>query len=170
MKIYFITVLISFATLLVSFNTNADGTIKEEVPQQQTEQDNSKATYKDIEKTFGFVPAFLEQYPSASVDGAWAQMKSFQLNNKTATSQKHKELMGLAVAAQIPCDYCVEMHTKMAKAYGATDQEVKESIAMSAATRHWSTVLNGLEIDRTQFTKDVDKLIQNVEKSKKLAE
>ena len=112
---------------------------------------DAKAAYADIEATFGSVPTFLKVFPPEGIAGAWAEMKNFQLNPHTALSNKEKELIGLAVAAQIPCHYCIYFHTEAAKANGATEAEVREAIAMSAATRHWSTVLNGSQIDMEQF-------------------
>jgi AhpD family alkylhydroperoxidase len=115
---------------------------------------DTKATYADIEATFGSVPTFLKVFPAEGIAGAWTEMKSLQMNPKTALSNKEKELIGLAVAAQIPCHYCVYFHTESAKADGATDEEIKEAIAMSALTRHWSTFLNGAQIDMEQFKKE----------------
>ncbi len=115
---------------------------------------DAKAAYADIEATFGSVPTFLKVFPPEGIAGAWAEMKGLQLNPHTALSNKEKELIGLAVAAQIPCHYCIYFHTESAKANGATDAEVREAIAMAAATRHWSTVLNGSQIDMEQFKKE----------------
>jgi AhpD family alkylhydroperoxidase len=115
--------------------------------------DSAKATYADIEATFGSVPTFLKMFPAEGITGAWNEMKSLQMG-KTALSAKEKELIGLAVAAQIPCHYCVYFHTESAKADGATEEEIKEAIAMSALTRHWSTFLNGAQIDMEQFKKE----------------
>jgi len=115
---------------------------------------DTKATYADIEATFGSVPTFLKVFPAEGIAGAWSEMKSLQLNPKTALSNKEKELIGLAVAAQIPCHYCIYFHTESAKANGATDEEVREAIAMSALTRHWSTVLNGSQIDMESFKRE----------------
>ena len=115
---------------------------------------DTKATYADIESTFGSVPTFLKVFPAEGIAGAWNEMKSLQLNPKTALSNKEKELIGLAVAAQIPCHYCVYFHTESAKADGASDEEIKEAIAMSALTRHWSTFLNGAQIDLEGFKQE----------------
>jgi AhpD family alkylhydroperoxidase len=115
---------------------------------------DAKATYADIEATFGSVPTFLKVFPAEGITGAWAEMKGVELNPHTALSNKEKELIGLAVAAQIPCHYCIYFHTEAAKANGATDEEVHEAIAMAAATRHWSTVLNGSQIDMAQFKQE----------------
>lgn len=116
--------------------------------------DTSKATYADIQATFGSVPTFLKAFPAESIAGAWSEMKSLQMNPRTALSGKEKELIGLAVAAQIPCPYCIYAHTESAKANGASDQEIKEAIAMSALTRHWSTFLNGAQIDMEGFKRE----------------
>jgi AhpD family alkylhydroperoxidase len=127
--------------------------------------DDATATYQDIEKTLGLVPTFLKAFPESGIASAWGELKSVQLNPKTALSGKEKELIGLAVAAQVPCKYCVYFHTQAAKLNGATDQEIKEAIAMAAITRHWSTVLNGSAIDEDQFRREVDQIMAGAKKA-----
>ena len=77
---------------------------------------SAAAAYKDIEQTLGFVPGFFKAFPKSGIAGAWAEFKIVQLNPKTALDVKTKELIGLAVAAQVPCAYCVYFHTAVAKA------------------------------------------------------
>ncbi len=120
------------------------------------EDGSAQATYKDIEATLGSVPTFFKQFPESGIAGAWGEFKGFQLNPKTELNGKTKELIGLAVAAQIPCQYCIYFHTAAAKANGATDEEIREAVAMSATVRHWSTVLNGMQTDFPQFKQEVD--------------
>jgi AhpD family alkylhydroperoxidase len=86
-------------------------------------------------------------------------MKTFQLNPDTQLNGKTKELIGLAVAAQIPCQYCIYFHTAAAKANGATDEEIREAVAMAAVARHWSTVLNGMQVDLNGFKRDTDTVL-----------
>jgi AhpD family alkylhydroperoxidase len=114
------------------------------------------ATYKDIEATLGSVPDMFKTLPDVAIAGAWAEIKGVQLNPNTALDGKTKELMGLAVAAQIPCQYCIYFHTEAAKLNGATDEEIKETIAMAAIVRHWSTILNGSQVDLATFKKQTD--------------
>ena len=97
--------------------------------------------------------------PATAIAGAWAEMKTFQLNPGTQLDGKTKELIGLAVAAQIPCRYCIYFHTAAAKANGATDEEIKEAVAMAAVARHWSTVLNGMQVDIAGFERDTDTVL-----------
>ena len=44
---------------------------------------------------------------------------------------------------------------------GASDAEVKDAIAMAALTRHWSTVLNGLQIDEKKFKSEADRILMH---------
>ncbi len=120
----------------------------------------SATTYQDIQKTLGFVPAFVKAFPEDAITGAWDEMKAIQISPTTALPIQIKQLIGLAVAAQIPCRYCVYFHTQLAKAAGATDDMVKEAIAVAAFDRHWSTVLNGMQIDLGQFKLEVDKMFR----------
>jgi AhpD family alkylhydroperoxidase len=121
---------------------------------------DAAATYRDIEATLGRVPGFFRLFPEEGIAGAWAEFKSVQLNPQTALSAKEKELIGLAVAAQIPCTYCIYFHAAAAKANGATDQEIREAVAMAAITRHWSTVLNGMQADLDAFKRDTDEVLR----------
>ena len=77
-------------------------------------------------------------------------------NPKGALDGKTKELIALAVAAQIPCDYCVYGHTVGAKHAGATDEQIKEAIAASGLVRKMSTELNGNQYDLAAFKKQID--------------
>jgi AhpD family alkylhydroperoxidase len=121
---------------------------------------SAQATYRDIEQTLGSVPSFFKMFPEVGVAGAWGEFKSVQLNPKTALSGKTKELIGLAVAAQIPCQYCVYFHTAAAKLNGATDEEIREAVAMAAIARHWSTVLNGMQADLDGFKRETDAVLR----------
>ena len=122
--------------------------------------EDSTAAYRDIEATLGTVPTFFKLFPEEGIGGAWAEFKSVQLNPHSALSGKEKELIGLAVAAQIPCTYCIYFHTQAAKLNGASDAEIREAVGMAAITRHWSTVLNGMQVDQAQFRQETDAVLR----------
>jgi AhpD family alkylhydroperoxidase len=126
----------------------------------QDSKSTAEATYRDIQQTLGSVPGFFKQFPEVGIAGAWAEFKTLQLNPDTKLSGKMKELIGLAVSAQIPCQYCVYFHTAAAKANGATDEEIREAVAMAAVVRHWSTVLNGMQVDLAAFKGDTDTVLR----------
>jgi AhpD family alkylhydroperoxidase len=74
------------------------------------------------------------------------------MNSTGALDGKTKQLIALAVSAQIPCAYCVYATTKAAKAAGATDAQIKEAIATAALVRFNSTMLNGSDGGRDANT------------------
>jgi AhpD family alkylhydroperoxidase len=121
---------------------------------------SAAAAYRDIEQTLGIVPTFFRQFPESGIAPAWAEFKAVQLNPNTKLNGKTKELIGLGIAAQIPCQYCVYFHTVAAKANGATDAEIREAVAMAAIVRHWSTVLNGMQVDQAGFKQEVDTVMK----------
>jgi AhpD family alkylhydroperoxidase len=123
----------------------------------------------EVTQLLGSAPEFLQRFPGVARAGAWRQMRDVQLNPATAISGKNKELMGLAVASQVPCRFCIIAHTEFAKLNGATDAEITEAIAMAAFTRDMSTMLNGMQVDEVQFRKDVDHLVKNVTSKKERA-
>jgi AhpD family alkylhydroperoxidase len=146
--------------MILTFVTTATLGIAALVQVASAEDATAQATYRDIEQTLGFVPSFFKLFPEAGIAGAWAEFKSVQLSPKTKLDGKTKELMGLAVASQIPCQYCVYFHTAAAKANGATDEDIREAVAMAAIVRHWSTVLNGMQVDLNSFKKETDTVLR----------
>ena len=122
------------------------------------------AARTDIQKTFGFVPGFMKLVPDLALPGAWMEFKGLLLNPATALPPKMKDLVGLAVAAQIPCEYCIYAHTEFAKLDGATDAEIAEAVTMGAMTRKWSTFLNGIQTDETKFRAEIGQLVGNMKK------
>lgn len=132
--------------------------------------DSSAAAYKDIEATLGQVPTMFRVFPEIGIAGAWAEFKSMQLNPDSKLDGKTKELLGLAVSAQIPCQYCVYFHTAAAKLNGATDEEIREAVAMASIVRHWSTVLNGMQVDEATFRKETDDILARAAEMAKKAQ
>jgi AhpD family alkylhydroperoxidase len=115
---------------------------------------SAEATYSDIAATVGGVPGFVKAFPKAGVAGAWAETKGL-LFSETALPAKTKALISLAVAAQIPCHYCVWSDTEDAKRAGATQEEIAEAVAVAALTRHWSTFFNGMQIDFETYKREL---------------
>jgi AhpD family alkylhydroperoxidase len=99
----------------------------------------------------------LDIYPDSGVVGAWVWMKDIE-DGKGALDPKTRELIGLAVASQIPCQYCIAYHRKAATALGANEQELREASAVAANTRHWSTMLYGAQVDFEEYKATLEKL------------
>lgn len=116
----------------------------------------SETALAEMKSTLGGIPAEMQVYPESARAAGWAMMKSTDFNENTALPKKVRELIGLAVAAQIPCQYCVYYHTKAAKAAGASEEEIREAVHQSSLTRHWSAVLYGNQVDLKTYESDTD--------------
>jgi AhpD family alkylhydroperoxidase len=130
---------------------------------------DARSVMDDAKQMFGFVPDFVQRVPAEALPGAWLELKSVEMNPETALPGKYKSLISLAVAAQIPCRYCVIADTEFAKLDGATDREINEAITMAGLARHWITLGDGLQIDDKQFRRDIDRLVQGAGATKTAA-
>lgn len=116
---------------------------------------------KEIEAEFGMFPTMFEVFPEHALAGAWENFK--QLNSsKSKIPPKYRELLQLAVAAQIPCNYCIYFHTASAKAFGATDEEIQEAVAQGAQTRYWSMILQGNQVDFEEFKTEFKSMMDHM--------
>ena len=106
---------------------------------------------------FGLALPEIENYPDSAVVGAWSWMQDVE-DGRGVIDPKTAQLIGLAVASQIPCEYCIYYHTKAAQNAGATEQELREAAALAAYTRHWSAVLYGTRTDLDSYKAKIDKI------------
>ncbi len=123
------------------------------------------AARADIKASLGFVPGFLSALPDVALPGAWEEMKNLQLNPNTALPAKIKELIGLGVAAQVPCKYCAYAHTELAKLNGASETEIKEAVVMAALTRHWSAFIQGTDTNLIKFRAEVAQWVEHAKQA-----
>jgi AhpD family alkylhydroperoxidase len=128
---------------------------------QEDQGDENAKALEEIKQTFGEVPSFFEAFPEHAVAGAWEYFQELN-SDETLIPPKYKQLMQLAVAAQIPCDYCIYYHTASAKNHGATEEEIKEAVAHGAETRHWSMILQGNQVDLDEFKEEFDKMMDHM--------
>jgi len=114
-------------------------------------QDTREAVNAEIAQALGGVPTFVNQIADSALPGIWKESRMLEFSDKTALDGKTKALISLAVAAQIPCQYCIWMDTNTARQYGATDQEIAEAVAVAGLTRNMSTQFYGLQVDFNTF-------------------
>jgi AhpD family alkylhydroperoxidase len=113
------------------------------------------AVYQEVQTMLGGVPSFVKQLPKAALGGFWTLERDLELSDKTALDAKTKALISLAVASQIPCQYCIWADTQTLKRLGATDEEIGEAVSMAGLTRYASTTFNGLQVDFDTFRKEM---------------
>ena len=116
----------------------------------------NEAAIAEMKKMLGGVPTEIQLYPESARAAGWEMMKAADFNKNTALPSKVRELIALAVAAQIPCQYCVYYHLKAAKAAGASVEEIREAVHQASLTRHWSTILYGNQYDLELYKTEVN--------------
>jgi AhpD family alkylhydroperoxidase len=119
---------------------------------------DANSVYKDVQQSFGFVPEFMKRFPAEALPGAWLNMRDVEMNPASAIPGKIKSLIGLAVASQIPCKYCVMADTEFAKLEGATDREIAEAVTTAAMARQYITLIEGLQVDEKAYRRDWERL------------
>lgn len=109
-------------------------------------------TLKDIEKTLGMVPGFMKALPKEVLVQEWPLFKKYNFE-ETEIPAKYRELMGLAVAANIKCPYCTLFHEGTAMMNGATEEELAETAFLASYTR-WSAIIHAQHYDYDTFARD----------------
>jgi AhpD family alkylhydroperoxidase len=75
---------------------------------------------------------------------AWINLDKIVGRADGAIPKKYRELIAVAVACTTQCPYCIEIHSKAAKAAGATREELVESSLLAAALRAGGAATHGL--------------------------
>ena len=103
-------------------------------------------TLKDIKALMGMVPGFMKALPKEVLVHDWPLWNNYTLED-SRIPVKYRELMGLSVAANIKCPYCVFFHTSVARMLGATDEEIAETVFLASLTSRWSAMLHAQQYD-----------------------
>jgi AhpD family alkylhydroperoxidase len=74
---------------------------------------------------------------------AWLALENIVSREEGAIPRKYRELIALGVAFTTQCPYCIEAHTKAAKAAGASREEITESSLIAAALRAGGAATHG---------------------------
>jgi AhpD family alkylhydroperoxidase len=120
-----------------------------------------EATRADIEATFGFVPGFWELNDDDLV-GEWPNFKRYAFG-ETEIPPKYRELIGLAIAANIKCPYCQHFHRGTAKMHGATEEELNEVAFLASWTARYSAIIHGMDYDYETFVDEFDRIADHLE-------
>lgn len=114
-------------------------------------------TVSEIEETLGMVPGFFgEMNPDDLVD-EWPTFKRVTLG-ETAIPAKYRELINLAVAANLKCPYCIHFHREAAEMHGATEEELAELSFLAGYTPRYSSMLHSQEYDLDRFEEEVGQI------------
>ena len=94
----------------------------------------------------------IELPPSANQEATQAFYLAVEKNVfNGAIPLKYAQLAAISASAIIRCEYCIPAHTAMAKAAGASDEEIKTALAIAADVALNSTMLYGNQFDMDDF-------------------
>lgn len=114
-------------------------------------------TTMDIEETLGLVPGYLSALPEEALVNEWPTLKRF-LFDESAIDPKTRELVGLAVAAAIGCEYCRHFHKGVAQLHGASDAELAELSFLASYTPRYSAMIQAQDYDFETFTDEAEQI------------
>jgi AhpD family alkylhydroperoxidase len=124
-----------------------------------------EGTLKDIEETLGIVPGFMEALPQNVLVNLWPLFKKYTLGESKIPA-KYRELIKLAVAANIKCPYCELFHHEAAKMNGATDDELAELAYLANDVAGWSAIIHAQNYDLTKFEREFKQISEHLNKTK----
>jgi AhpD family alkylhydroperoxidase len=109
---------------------------------------------REAKDLVGEVPGFLMTIPEPHIGTVWAAIRDLQLSPGKVPA-KYQQLLMLAVATNIRCRYGRELHTEIAKAFGATPEEIVEVALLTAHTTSLSHVLGGTRYEYEAFRREI---------------
>ena len=128
--------------------------------------DQYEKTLDDVKKTFGLVPGFMKALPKDVLVAEWPIFKKYSVE-ESDIPPKYRELIGLAVAANIKCPYCQAMHTAFARYHGATDEEMREIYFLASLTSRWSAMIHAQSYEWEKFQKEAAQIGEHLGKKSK---
>jgi AhpD family alkylhydroperoxidase len=119
--------------------------------------DQYEKTLEDMKRTLGIVPGFMKALPKEVLVAEWPLFKKYSFE-ETDIPPKYRELIGLAVAANIKCPYCQLFHREAAKMNGATEKELAEVVLLAGWTSFWSSMIHAQDYDYDTFKRETEQI------------
>jgi len=120
-------------------------------------------TYEDIERSLGIVPGFMKALPDDVLIAEWPSFKKYVLGESQIPG-KYRELMGLAIAANIKCPYCQLFHKSAAQLHGATESELAELAFLASFSSRWSAMIHAQHYDYATFESETHQIGAHLKK------
>ena len=86
-----------------------------------------------------------------TLERTWTSLK--QIMKEGALSPVVKELIYVAVSITNGCEYCIKSHSLAAKKKGATDEMLKEMIAVTGMANETNKLVEGYQVEVDDFLK-----------------
>ena len=121
-------------------------------------------TLEDMRKSLGIVPGFMKALPPDVLVNEWPSFKKYTLGESEVPG-KYRELIGMAIAANIKCPYCQFFHTAAAKMQGASEKELAELAFLASYTARWSVMIHAQHYDYNTFVKETEEIGAHLQKA-----
>ncbi|WLR52537.1 carboxymuconolactone decarboxylase family protein [Bacillus tianshenii] len=109
---------------------------------------NALNSYDDTEREILYKQSYfdrLKEFADLNKPPFSSFVQFDQLSIKPGSlSTKEKELIAVASAHTTGCPYCIDLHTKRAKKFGATKEEIGEAVFVSTALKAGSALAHGV--------------------------
>lgn len=125
----------------------------------------STDTRNEIEEYLGQVPSWMENLAEPAAEHSWGIVRDLELG-ETELSAREKALIGVGAAAAMQCPYCTNFHTEEAKMEDVAEAEITEAVNLASATRYFSTLLHGSQVDLDEFADETAEIVEHVEKQR----
>lgn len=125
--------------------------------------DAYERTVEEMEEALGMVMPPLGTIPDDDTVTEWPYLRKYTLE-ETEIPAKYRELMGLAVAANIRCPYCTAFHTEAAKMHGATEDELRETYSLASFTTRYSAMMHAQQYPIEQFKDDLERVTDHLQR------
>ncbi len=121
-------------------------------------------TLVDIKGSLGIVPGFMKGLPPDVLVKEWPLFKKYVLGESEIPA-KYREMIGLAIAANIKCPYCQLFHKSAAKLHGATDEELAELAFLASFSSRWSAIIHAQHYDYKKFEEETHQIGAHLKKA-----
>jgi AhpD family alkylhydroperoxidase len=105
---------------------------------------------REAQELLGVVPGFFDTMPESHLGHMWEHFRDMMLRPGKVPA-KYQQLIMLAVSTHAKCKYCTDFHTEVAKALGATAEEIAEVALLAGMTADFSNYLGGTQYDFERF-------------------
>lgn len=119
-------------------------------------------TREEIEESLGIVPGYFDELNEQDLVNEWPNFKRHALE-ETEIPAKYKELIGLAIAANVKCPYCQLFHREAAKMHGATDEELAELEFLASWTSRYSSLIHAQNYDFETFATEFGQIADHLQ-------
>lgn len=120
-------------------------------------------TLNDIEASLGLVPGFMKALPEDVLISDWPLMKKYTLGESKIPG-KYREMIALAISANLKCPYCELFHTGAGQLHGVSEDELKEVFFLASFTTRWSAMIHAQHYDYNKFVEEFNQIAAHLSK------